>query len=111
MVRNYIYGGLCTLLVVFSILAIFTYTYDIQYSSAQSSMVECDKLKVENVVSSDRIKDLSGCVLVGVNLRNADLSGADLSETDLRGPSSSSFFLWLQLLLLHHFLKGVGAVG
>ena len=59
MVNNYISAGLCSSLVVFSILAIFTYTYDIQYSSAQDSIIECDKLKVESAVSSDRIKDLS----------------------------------------------------
>ena len=79
---NYIYSGLCSLLVVFSMLAIFTYAYDVehvQYSSAQGSIVECDKLKAENTVSSDRVKDLSGCILVGVNLRNADLRQAYLS--------------------------------
>ena len=78
MVSYYINAGLCSSLVVFSILAIFAYTYDVQYSSAQSSIIECDKLKVESGVSSDRVKDLSGCELVGVNLRNADLRQADL---------------------------------
>ena len=55
MVSYYINAGLCSSLVVFSILAIFAYTYDVQYSSAQSSIIECDKLKVESGVSSDRV--------------------------------------------------------
>ena len=82
-----IYGGFLSLIVVFSILTILT-VYDIefvQHSAAQGSVEECEKLKVENAGSSDGIKDLSNCELIGVNLRNADLRQADLSGTDLSG--------------------------
>jgi uncharacterized protein YjbI with pentapeptide repeats len=87
-----IYGGLLSLILVFSILTILT-SYDIefvQHSTAQGNIEECEKLKVENAGFLDGIKDLSGCKLIGANLRNADLrqidlSGADLSGADLTG--------------------------